>query len=40
MKRTILATLATALLLGLLALPVRADLRSQIVPGSLNYVEG
>ena len=40
MKAQILATLGTALLLGLLALPARADLPSQTVPGSLNYVEG
>ena len=40
MKAQMLATLGTALLLGLLALPARASLPSQTVPGSLNYVEG
>ena len=40
MKGQTLATLGTALLLGLLALPARADLPSRTVPGALNYVEG
>jgi hypothetical protein len=40
MKGQTLATLGTALLLGLLTLPARADLPSRTVPGALNYVEG
>ena len=40
MKRKMLAILGAALLMGLLALPARADLPSRTVPGALNYVEG
>jgi len=40
MRREILSVLSTRLLLGLMALPARADQRSQAVPGALNYVEG
>ena len=40
MKRKMLAILGAELLMGLLALPAKADVSSRGVPGALNYVEG
>jgi len=40
MKLKLLAILGGALLMGLLALPAKADVASRGVPGALNYIEG
>ena len=40
MKRKMLSVLGAALLMGLVALPAKAAVPSQTVPGALNYVEG